>query len=125
MALKIGDQLTLTISDVAFGGEGVARVDDFVVFVPFVLPGEVVEAEVTEVKKSFARARLLRVAQASPERVEPACRYFGAVRRMPISACGLRRSTSHQAQTGYRFIPAPRRTGRAEIVAPVVPCPKP
>jgi 23S rRNA (uracil1939-C5)-methyltransferase len=75
--LQIGDRLELTIDDIAFGGEGVGRVNDFVVFVPFVLVGEVVEAEVIEVKKHFARAKLLRVAKPSPDRVEPACRYFG------------------------------------------------
>src|SRR5690348_6234207 len=78
MSLNPGDRLTLTISDLAFGGEGVGRVDEFVVFVPFVIAGETVEAEVTEVKKSFARAKLLRVVQASAERVEPPCPYFGA-----------------------------------------------
>src|SRR5689334_16108579 len=41
----VGEHLTLTISDIAFGGEGVARIEDFVIFVPFVLVGEVVEAE--------------------------------------------------------------------------------
>jgi len=75
--LQIGDRLDLTIDDIAFGGEGVGRVDDFVVFVPFVLVGEAVEAGVVEVKKHFARARLLRVARPSPHRVEPICRYFG------------------------------------------------
>ena len=78
MSLKIGDQLTLTIHDIAFGGEGVGRVDDFVVFVPFVLTGETVAAEITEVKKNFARARLLRVEKPAPERVAPECPYFGA-----------------------------------------------
>jgi len=37
---QIGDRLALTIDDIAFGGEGVGRVDDFVVFVPFVLVRE-------------------------------------------------------------------------------------
>jgi tRNA/tmRNA/rRNA uracil-C5-methylase (TrmA/RlmC/RlmD family) len=75
---KIGDKLTLTIHDIAFGGEGVGRIDAFVVFVPFVLLGEIVEVEITEVKKNFARAKLLRVEKSSPERVAPECRYFGA-----------------------------------------------
>ena len=77
MSLKIGDQITLTIHDLAFGGEGVGRTrlhgtdntksgptDEFVVFVPFVITGETVEVEVTEVKKNFARAKLIRVIAA-------------------------------------------------------------
>jgi len=72
-----GQTVRVTIDDIAFGGEGVGRVDDFVVFVPFVAPGETVEAEWTEVKKRFGRARLRQVLQPSPERVTPACRYFG------------------------------------------------
>lgn len=73
----VGDKLTLTISDIAFGGEGVGRVQDFVVFVPFVAKGEEVEAELTEVKKRFARGKLLKVVKPSPERVSAACRYYG------------------------------------------------
>ncbi len=61
--LTVGTKLTLTIDDIAFGGEGVGRVGEFVVFVPFVAVGETVEAEVIEVKKSFARAKLLQVTQ--------------------------------------------------------------
>ena len=77
MALQTGDKISLTIDDIAFGGEGVGRIGDFVVFVPFVMVGETVEAEITEVKKNFARAKLLRVETASPERVTPQCDYFG------------------------------------------------
>lgn len=72
-----GQRVTLTISDIAFGGEGVGRIDEFVVFVPFVITGEEVEAEITEVKKQFARARLLRVVTPSALRVSPRCAYFG------------------------------------------------
>jgi tRNA/tmRNA/rRNA uracil-C5-methylase (TrmA/RlmC/RlmD family) len=75
--LTAGTKLTLKIDDIAFGGEGVGRVGEFVVFVPFVAVGETVEAEVIEVKKRFARAKLLKVTQASPERVTPQCQYFG------------------------------------------------
>jgi tRNA/tmRNA/rRNA uracil-C5-methylase (TrmA/RlmC/RlmD family) len=90
VSLKIGDQITLTIHDLAFGGEGVGRTrlhgtdntkggpaDEFVVFVPFVITGETVAVEVTDVKKNFARAKLLQVISPSPERVAPECRYFG------------------------------------------------
>lgn len=75
--LRVGDKRVVTIEDAAFGGDGVARCEDFVIFVPFVIPGEQVEVEITEVKKRFARARLVAVRQPSPDRVSPACRYFG------------------------------------------------
>jgi tRNA/tmRNA/rRNA uracil-C5-methylase (TrmA/RlmC/RlmD family) len=75
--LAVGQRLVMEVSDIGFGGEGVARVNDFVVFVPFVLVGEEVEAEIEEVKKSFARARLIAVRRAAPERVTPECRHFG------------------------------------------------
>jgi len=124
VALTIGNQLTLTIGDIAFGGEGVARVDDFVVFVPFVLVGETVEAEVTEVKKNFARARLRRVTQASPERVKPACRYFG-----DCGGCQYQH-VDYAAQLRLKHkqvVDLFQRIGgcRAEAVNPLVPCPQP
>jgi tRNA/tmRNA/rRNA uracil-C5-methylase (TrmA/RlmC/RlmD family) len=122
--LKIGDRFTLTICDIAFGGEGVGRVDDFVVFVPFVLVGEIVEVEATEVKKTFARARPLRVLQPSPERVAPACRYFGACGGCQYQhveyAAQLRLKQKQIADLFERVGKFPRDT-----VAPVVPCPQP
>src|SRR5262245_43060763 len=77
-ALAVGQVHTVQVQDIAFGGDGVARVNEFVLFVPFVLVGETAEVEITEVKKSFARARLRRVIKPSPERVEPKCAHFGA-----------------------------------------------
>lgn len=73
----VGDRVTLDIHDLAFGGEGVGRCGEFVVFVPYVCPGERVEVKLTEVKKSFARATLVRLIARAPERVEPRCEYFG------------------------------------------------
>ena len=67
----------MRIDDIAFGGEGVGRVDGFVVFVPLVIEGETVEAEIVEVKKSFARANLINVVESVESRIEPACSYFG------------------------------------------------
>ena len=124
MNLSPATTVFLTIEDIAFGGEGVGRVDDFVVFVPFVLVGEVVEAEITEVKRNFARARLIRVTQPSPERVEPACRYF--------AACGGCQYQHIAYETQLRIKHKQiadlfHRIGgvRADVVAPVVPCPQP
>jgi len=122
--LKIGDNISLTIHDIAFGGEGVGRVDDFVVFVPFVLVGETVVAEITEVKKNFARAKLLRVETASPERVEPECRYFGA-----CGGCQYQHvAYPAQLQLKHKQIADLfERIGKIspDRIAPVIPCPSP
>ena len=119
-----GDRLTLTISDLAFGGEGVARVEDFVVFVPFVAVGDVVEAEVTEVKKRFARARLRRVAIPSPDRVAPLCPHFGE-----CGGCQYQHlAYSAQLRLKHKQIADLfQRLGRLDpgLVAPVIPCPQP
>ncbi|MCB1127098.1 MAG: TRAM domain-containing protein, partial [Verrucomicrobiae bacterium] len=50
-----GERRTGLVDNIAFGGDGVVRLEGFVVFVPFVLPGEQVEVEFTEVRRSFAR----------------------------------------------------------------------
>ena len=72
----------LTIEKLVYGGEGLARLpaDDYgpgkAAFVPFVLPGEKVEATLREQKPSFARARADQICVASPRRIEPRCPYF-------------------------------------------------
>ena len=78
MPLRLDDTLVVRVTDLAFGGEGVARHEQFVVFIPFTLPGETAEIRITEVRKNYARARLLRLLEPSPDRVTPPCPYFGA-----------------------------------------------
>jgi tRNA/tmRNA/rRNA uracil-C5-methylase (TrmA/RlmC/RlmD family) len=124
VSLKIGDQISLTIHDLAFGGEGVGRIEEFVVFVPFVITGETVEAEVTEVKKNFARAKLVRVVTASPQRVTPECRYFtqcGGCQYQHVSYAEQLRVKHKQISDLFE------RVGKIspEKVAPVLPCPAP
>jgi tRNA/tmRNA/rRNA uracil-C5-methylase (TrmA/RlmC/RlmD family) len=122
--LKLADKISLTIHDLAFGGEGVGRVDDFVVFVPFVITGETVEVEITEVKKNFARAKLLRVVTPSPERVAPECRYFGACGGCQYQHIGYAAQLKFKhKQIADLF----ERVGKisGEKIAPVIACPQP
>ena len=72
----VGQHLELDITDVAFGGDGIGRVENFVVFVPFVLEGERVEVQIVEVKRRYATADLVRVISPSPHRAEPVCAYY-------------------------------------------------
>ncbi len=65
------------ITDLAFGGEGIGRIDNMVCFVPFTAPGDVVQVEITQRKKKFLRAKAVSFISQSSERVSPPCPYFG------------------------------------------------
>src|SRR5262245_51456797 len=121
---QVGSRHILTIQDIAFGGEGVGRMGEFVVFVPFVALGEKVEVELTEVKKRFARARLLRVIKPSAERVQPLCQYFG-----DCGGCQYQHiSYPAQLQLKHKQVADLfQRLGGIDptLVREVVPCPEP
>lgn len=76
--------MELTIEKLIYGGDGLARLAGNsggkrakTIFVPYVLPGEKVQAEIAEERPGFARAQLTRVLQPSPSRTQPPCPYFG------------------------------------------------
>jgi tRNA/tmRNA/rRNA uracil-C5-methylase (TrmA/RlmC/RlmD family) len=119
-----GAKLTLTIDDIAFGGDGVGRWGEFVIFVPFVARGESVEVELTEVKQRFGRARLVRVLQPAPERVAPPCRYFG-----DCGGCQYQHlAYPEQLLVKHKQISDLfQRIGGFDraVIDPVVPCPEP
>ncbi len=69
--------LELRVEKLIYGGEGLSRQGGEVIFTPFVLPGERVEAERLDARQHVQRTRLLRVAEASPDRVDPPCPVFG------------------------------------------------
>jgi 23S rRNA (uracil1939-C5)-methyltransferase len=73
-----GDELTLSIDSLAFGGAGVARLDGYVVFVQNAIPGDRVRAVVEKSKRAYAEARAVEVLEPSPERVEPRAAHPGA-----------------------------------------------
>ena len=73
--------MDLKIEKLVYGGDGLGRTPSedgrsMAVFVPFVLPGEQVEAEIRQEKPGYARGTVTRVMTESSERVGPNCRYF-------------------------------------------------
>src|SRR3954447_6870133 len=71
-------ELELTIDSLAYGGNGVARLDGFVVFVRRGLPGDTVKARVTKVQRRHAEALATEVVTAGPQRVEAPCAHYPA-----------------------------------------------
>ncbi len=67
----------ITITDVAAEGKSLARVDDKVIFVPFAVPGDVVDLQITKKKHKYCEARVLRFIEYSNVRAIPKCEHFG------------------------------------------------
>jgi len=91
-----GDVLDLTIDDLAFGGEGVGRVQGYVLFVRGAVPGDRVRVKVVEARSRFGRAVIEAVEVPSADRVEPPCAYFGS-----CGGCRLQH-LSYAAQLGFK-----------------------
>ena len=75
--VRKGEEVEVRIDSLAYGGNGVGRVDGFVVFVRGGLPGDLVRARATKVKRGFAEAIRTALLEPGPDRVEAPCRHFG------------------------------------------------
>ncbi|GAB1107119.1 23S rRNA (uracil(1939)-C(5))-methyltransferase RlmD [Shewanella algae] len=73
---KVSAKLSLTASGLDHQGAGIGQYQGKVVFIPGLLPGESAEVQLTEQKKNYARGKLIRITQTSPERVEPQCPHY-------------------------------------------------
>jgi 23S rRNA (uracil1939-C5)-methyltransferase len=73
-----GAELELTIDSLAHGGNGVARLDGYVLFVQGAVPGDRVRAVVTKSKRDYGEARAVEVVDPSPDRIEPRAPHPGA-----------------------------------------------
>lgn len=67
----------ITITDVAAEGKALAKVNDLVVFVPYVVPGDVVDLQVKRKKNKYAEAVAVKFHEYSPERAVPFCQHYG------------------------------------------------
>lgn len=65
------------IETVAAEGKCVAHVNDMVVFVPFVVPGDIVDLQVRKKRHSYCEATVVNVIEPSPIRIDPKCKHFG------------------------------------------------
>lgn len=75
--MRVGAELVLEITDVAYGGAGLGRHEGRVVFVPFTIPGETVRARVTSTHRNWLQAHVVEIQLKSPDRVAPPCLWFG------------------------------------------------
>lgn len=67
----------ITITGVAAEGKAIAKYNDLVIFVPFAVPGDVVDLQVKKKKRNFAEAEIVQLHTPSPLRTHPFCKHFG------------------------------------------------
>ena len=77
MIIKRGLQTEVEISDVAFGGRGLVRLDGMAVFVDQTVPGDRAIIRIVRKKKNYAEARVIDLIQSSPDRIIAPCEYSG------------------------------------------------
>jgi 23S rRNA (uracil1939-C5)-methyltransferase len=75
MDLKKGQTLEIAVTDIAYGGKGLARLDGLAVFVDQAVPGDRVVIQITRKKPNYAEARVVELLEPSPHRVTPPCEY--------------------------------------------------
>jgi 23S rRNA (uracil1939-C5)-methyltransferase len=81
----------IKISELSWGGEGLGRLEGKVVFVPYTLPGEVVEVEVVHSKKTYCQGKLIRLLASSPDRIDPPCSFY-----QKCGGCQLQHLSPHR-----------------------------
>jgi len=117
-----GDALFLVIDRLAAGGDGVGRIGAKVVFVPRTAPGDELEVEVCEERRTWCRARVLRIVKPGPDRAVPSCAHFGS-----CGGCDWQHLTYPAQLAAKRSVveDALRRIGHLDptTVAPTIPSP--
>lgn len=89
----------ITIERLAFGGNGVGRIEGKVCFVPYGVPGDVLRVATTSEKRSYKIARIVGIEYSSPGRTEPPCSLFGV-----CGGCGWQHISYHEQLHGKRQI---------------------
>jgi 23S rRNA (uracil1939-C5)-methyltransferase len=77
VTIKKGQIINLEITDMAFGGKGIARVDGLAVFVDQAVTLDFVSVQITKKKKNYANGRIIKLIKPSPHRINPPCGYSG------------------------------------------------
>ena len=74
--VQLGQKLQLTIKRLGINGEGIGYYKKLIIFVPRVLPGEQVIAEVTKASPRFAEAKMTKIVKPSSDRIQPPCKFY-------------------------------------------------
>ena len=115
----------VSLTTLTYGGDAMGRLPDGrAVFVPFGLPGERARVQLTEEKKNFARGEIVEILEASPDRIVPKCKHFGACGGCHYQNLRYEKQLEFKTDILHDQL---TRIGRVENppVQPMVACPNP
>jgi 23S rRNA (uracil1939-C5)-methyltransferase len=122
MAGRPSRRTRVTIDSLAFGGDGVARDEGRVTFVPGTAPGDVVEIEVEADRRGYARARLVQIVEPSVHRVAPPCPHFlagcGGCQWQHVALAAQRDAKADIVRRALRHVAAPETVDPLSSPAP-------
>ncbi len=113
----------LLIEKTAFGGEGIGHVDGKTCFVEGALPGEKVEVRLLQDKKNFLRAKIVKILNASPERIQEPCAYIrscGGCQYQHVTYAGELKIKEAQVKEALRYL----TSSDPSVMKPIVASPK-
>lgn len=112
----------LKIDKLVYGGAGVGEIDGKIIFVPFSAPGDVLDVEIANDHANYAEARISKIVEAAPCRVNPPCPVFGR-----CGGCQWQH-ISYEAQLEWKrliLVETLKRIGKIDaVVLPTLPSPK-
>ena len=82
VTIKRGTEIELNVESLAYGGMGLARVENFVIFVKYAIPGQRVLARIYKKRKGYAEAQVLKTLIDSPNSVEVQCNHYWICSKM-------------------------------------------
>ena len=74
--LKRGQEIELIISDLAFGGQGISKLDNLIFFVKDAIPGQKILAKISKIKKKYVEAYRIKTLKQSTDEIDSECEHF-------------------------------------------------
>ena len=96
--MQKNDTAVVEITDIGVNGEGIGKVDGYTLFIKDAVIGDTVEAKVMKAKKNYGYARLMKVLEASPDRVTPRCVFARKCGGCQIQEMSYERQLAFKAQ---------------------------
>lgn len=96
--MQKNDTAVVEITDIGVNGEGIGKVDGYTLFIKDAVIGDTVEAKVMKAKKNYGYARLMKVLEASPDRVTPRCAFARKCGGCQIQEMSYERQLAFKAQ---------------------------